>query len=470
MTFTSVTFLIFFPIIVIAYFLVPKRVRMIWLLFCSYFFYLCQSNSMVLYLLAATAITYGAGLLIGVSDGKIRSRKICLYVAIVLLIGALCVFKYADLSAVGLFMPIGISFFTFQSLSYIIDVYRGNLKAERNFVKVALFVSFFPAILAGPIQRGASFMPQLSEYHDFDAERVRNGLIYMLWGYFLKIVISGRLTILTTQVFGGYMNYSGSMLLVSALFYAFLIYCDFAGYSYIAIGAGKILGFDLGINFRQPYLSGSIAEFWRRWHISLSSWFRDYLYIPLGGSKKGTLRKYINVMIVFAVSGIWHGNTMNFLIWGLLNGFYQVAGQILKPVKASVAGLAHIDNKVRLKRILSIMGSFILLDIAWVFFAIPSFGDAITVLTKIFTQFNGADMLNGTLFTLGLGKMNLAFAVFALVILVAMDIICEVRKCDVPGMVSALSTWIRWAVYYALIIMILLSVNLSTTEFIYSKF
>lgn len=484
MTFTSVTFLIFFPIVVLAYFLMPKSVKMIWLLFCSYFFYCCQHQAMVVYLIIATIITYAAGKMVDIKPQKNCenerdeseqtnfgiARKMILAVSIILLIGALSVFKYVDISEMGLFMPIGISFFTFQSLSYIIDVYRGDVAAENNFLKVALYVSFFPAILAGPIQRGAKFMPQLSAEHVFDANGTRDGLFYMLWGYFLKIVISGRLSILTTQVFGGYMNYSGAMLLTAAFFYAFLIYCDFAGYSYIAIGAGKILGFDLGVNFKQPYLATSIADFWRRWHISLSSWFRDYLYIPLGGGRKGKIRKYINVFIVFAVSGIWHGNTINFLIWGLLNGAYQVMGQILNPLKTFLAKVTGLCNYGKILRMLSVFGSFILLTFAWIFFAIPKLSDAIIVIKKIFTQFVFADLLNGTVFTLGLGKMNLLFAIMAIMILIAMDIYCECKDCDVIGILANIKTIPRWIIYYALIIMILMSVNISTTEFIYSQF
>lgn len=478
MTFTQVTFLIFFPITILAYFLVPQRLKYVWLLLCSYVFYLGQNQAMVGYLILVTLIAYGSGVAFSRiprnAEGTYRTGntlpKTILWASIAILIAGLAFFKYAPLENIGVLMPIGISFFTFQALSYIIDCYRGDVEPEKNLLKVALFVSFFPTILAGPIQRGKSFMPQLSCDYTFDAQRVKDGMFTMLWGYFLKIVISGRLTILTTQVFGGYMNYSGSMLLVAALAYAFLIYCDFAGYSYIAIGAAKIMGFDLGINFRQPYLSGSIGEFWRRWHISLSGWFRDYLYIPLGGSRKGTLRKYINVMIVFAVSGIWHGNTMNFLIWGLLNGAYQVAGQIMTPVKRALSVITHVDNRPKVRRVLSIAGSFILLDIAWIFFAIPNFSDSIIVLGRIFTQFQLADLYNGTIFSLGLGVRNLVIAVGAVLLLIAADIMCEVYKCDITGLLPRIKTVFRWLIYYGLILMILMSLNLSTTEFIYSQF
>ena len=497
MTFTQVTFLIFFPITILCYFVIPRRLRAVWLLLCSYVFYFAQAKSSIPYLLLVTVVAYLAGYgfermpvagkseqteINTESENNFRPeiehvkrnsqslRRTILGLSILLLVGGLGIFKYAPLDKYSLFMPVGISFFTFQALSYIFDTYNGKCTAEKDFVKVALFVSFFPTILSGPIQRGASLMPQLECDYAFDTERVKRGLFTMLWGYFLKIVISGRLTILTTQVLGGYMNYSGSMLLVAIIAYAFLIYCDFAGYSYIAIGAGRIMGFDLGINFRQPYLCGSIGEFWRRWHISLSGWFRDYLYIPLGGSRKGTLRKYLNVMIVFAVSGIWHGNTVNFLIWGILNGAYQVAGQILTPFKTAFGKITHLSDHDRLRRILAVIGCFILLDIAWIFFAIPSFSDALNVIGRIFTGFDFADLVNGSVFSLGLGVRNLVIAAFAIILLIASDIACEVNDCDIAGLLPKIKTIWRWVIYYGLIIMILFSVNLSTTEFIYSRF
>lgn len=470
MTFTQVTFLIFFPITILAYFLIPQRLKAIWLLLSSVVFYVAQSSQMVGYLLFVIVITYLSGLILSqLSDRNDSLKRAVVFISISLLIICLGIFKYFPLDRFNLFMPIGISFFTFQAISYIVDCYRGDVRHD-SFLNVALFVSFFPCILSGPIQRGKNFIPQLYNEVVFDSTRVKNGLFLMLWGYFLKIVIAARLSILTTTVFGGYMNYSGSMLLIAALCYAFLIYCDFAGYSFIAIGAGLIMGFDLGVNFTQPYLCSSIADFWRRWHISLSSFFRDYVYIPLGGSRRGKLRKYINVMIVFALSGIWHGNTMNFLIWGLLNGFYQVMGDILKPFKDVVGNRVFGQGKAKLRRVLRILGCFLLLDFAWIFFAIPNFSDSLNVCTKIFTGFNGLDLVNGTVFTLGLGRLNLLFVIFAILILIIADIICENRRCSIASLLPMINTRLRWCIYYALTIMILFSLNLSTTEFIYSRF
>ena len=509
MTFTQITFFIFFPIAVLAYYLIPQRFRYVWLLFCSCFFYVLQDAAMPLYLLAAALITYigariidkysqnknadteavnaantanaadtvGAVNTVDTADavntlecGKSKKAIWPLAISILLLLCPLAFFKYFALDSFGLIMPIGISFFTFQALSYLIDVYRGDAACEKNFLKVALYVSFFPVILSGPIQRGKVFMPQLSKAVCFDTDRVKKGLFYMLWGYFLKIAIAGRLSILTSQVLNGYMNYTGLILIIAIVAYAFLIYCDFAGYSYIAIGAGLIMGFDLGINFRRPYLSGSIGEFWRRWHISLSGWFKDYVYIPLGGSRRGQCRKYINVMIVFALSGIWHGNTVNFLIWGLLNGAYQVMGQYLAPLKAFFVKITRLDNHLRLRRVLNVIGSFILLDIAWIFFAVDKTEDSINIISRIMSTTTFSVLTDGTLFTLGLGRLNLVIALLLVLLLIISDLICEHFDADIADLLPRIPALWRWIMYYALTTAVVLSVNLSRAEFIYSKF
>jgi D-alanyl-lipoteichoic acid acyltransferase DltB (MBOAT superfamily) len=213
-------------------------------------------------------------------------------------------------------LPVGISFYTFQALSYTMDVYRGDIYCERNFLKYALFVSFFPQLVAGPIERSRNLLKQISVKHEFRWDKVREGLTQMLFGYFQKVVISDNISVLVDQVYNNYPNYGAVELILATIFFAFQIYCDFGGYSNIAIGAAKVMGFDLMENFNTPYMSLSVAEFWRRWHISLSTWFRDYLYIPLGGNRKGRLRKYVNIMVVFLASGLWHGASWHYVAWG----------------------------------------------------------------------------------------------------------------------------------------------------------
>lgn len=342
MLFNSLEFLIFFPVVILIYFIIPKCVKQLWLLFSSYYFYMCWNAKYVLLILSLTCITYIGGLLIETFKHNIKceeEKKICLQKMIVALsfvfsMGILFYFKYIEFAfismkrlflliniqlsapAFDIILPVGISFYTLQALSYIVDVYRAETHAEKNFCKYALFVSFFPQLVAGPIERSKNLLKQLSVPRSFCFENAWEGLLLMLWGYFLKIVLADRIALFVDTVYGDFTTYSGVYLIVATVLFAVQIYCDFSGYSVIAMGAAKILGISLMENFNAPYLSVSIHEFWRKWHISLSSWFRDYLYIPLGGNRKGKLRKYLNTMLVFLLSGLWHGAQLSFIAWG----------------------------------------------------------------------------------------------------------------------------------------------------------
>ena len=476
MLFNSLPFLIFFPVVVIIYFLIPHRYRYIWLLFCSYFFYACQDKSATVLLMISTVITWSAGRLVYKAETQ-GSRKLYCALGFILNLFILVWFKYAGFAMrlfgegeeFSLVLPAGISFYTFQSLTYIMDCYRKEAEPEDNILKYALFVSFFPCILSGPIERAKNLLPQIDREHVWDSIRVKEGLFLMLWGYFLKMVIVSRLDILTEFVYGD-RGYMGIPMLIALFAYGFKIYGDFAGYSFIAIGAARVMGFDIMRNFRQPYLAVSVADFWRRWHISLSTWFRDYLYIPLGGSRKGTLRRYLNIMIVFAVSGIWHGATANFLIWGLLFGVYQVMGYALKPLKEKGSRLFGLESHAKLKRVLCIAFTYSLVNITWVFFRTELFADAVDIILRTFTGIRLSQLFDGTIAGLGLGTLNLVFVVIALVILVAVDIMCETGNCEVYSLMDRTPALIRWGVYYLLFIMILLSCNLSTQEFLYQGF
>ena len=447
------------------YYLVPHKVRYICLLVISYVFYSTVSSSFVSLLMISTLITWVTGNLVH-KAGWEHKKKLFVALGFVLNLLILMVFKYADF-ALGLFapdkslnlmLPAGISFYTFQSLSYIMDCYRGEVEEERNIFKYALFVSFFPLILSGPIERSKNLLPQIDKRKTFDTDRVRDGLKLMLWGYFLKMVIVSRLAILTDLVFSDYGNMAGSQICIAVLAYTAQIYGDFAGYSSIAIGASRILGFDIMRNFRQPYFALSVADFWRRWHISLSSWFRDYLYIPLGGNRKGVIKKYINVMIVFVLSGLWHGANLTFVFWGLLNGLYQIIEAVLKNCLNGLHKTARI------------LMTFVLISFTWIFFRSPSIGDAFAMIKRIFTGFDMGCLLNGGLFTLGLGVKNLLFVLAALIVLFISDVLCEKKSCDITGLMLNTPPIVRWAVYYALIAMVIFSSNLSTQEFIYQQF
>lgn len=344
MLFNSINFIIFFPIVVSIYFAFPKKCSYIWLLVASYYFYMCWNVEYILLLFLSTLVTFLASLGIDYceksnklqEEKKSVCKKICVIGSLTCNLLILFFFKYANFTIDSLnvllqtlhitviersfdvLLPVGISFYIFQALGYTIDVYRGEIEVETNFLRYALFVSFFPQLVAGPIERSKNLMKQLKESHSFDFDRMRDGLLLMLWGYFMKIVLADRIAIFVDAIYGDLETYTGYYVLIASILFAFQIYCDFAGYSTIAMGAAKILGFTLMENFNAPYLSLSVAEFWRRWHISLSTWFRDYLYIPLGGNRKGIWRKYCNLFVVFGVSGLWHGANWTYVIWGAL--------------------------------------------------------------------------------------------------------------------------------------------------------
>lgn len=331
MLFNSGKFLIFFPIVTLIYFILPKKIRQYWLLIASWYFYMCWNAGYIVLILYSTVITFIGGLFIE----KNRSKKNFIVAgSFILNLAVLFYFKYfnfgigllakllayahisVNVPQFDIILPVGISFFTFQALSYTVDVYRGEIFAEKNFFKYALFVSFFPQLVAGPIERSKNLMKQICEPKSFDFDRARDGILLMLWGYFLKVVLADRIAIFVDTVYGDVNTYSGYYIVLATILFAFQIYCDFAGYSIIAMGTAKVLGIQLMDNFESPYLAASVAGFWRHWHISLTSWFRDYLYIPLGGNKKGKIRKYANEMIVFFASGLWHGASISFVIWG----------------------------------------------------------------------------------------------------------------------------------------------------------
>ena len=342
MLFNSYGFIVFFPIVVIVYFLLPKRISYLWLLAASYYFYMGWNAKYALLLLASTIITYVCGVLIQwLNDrhpDKISTKKWVVAGSFILNLAILFFFKYFNFTiesinavlshtslpavntSLDVLLPVGISFYTFQALGYTVDVYRGEIEAERNFFRYALFVSFFPQLVAGPIERSKNLLTQLRNPKPFSYERMCDGVMLMIWGYFLKLVIADRISIFVDNAYANVGVYDGKYLLIASMLFAIQIYCDFAGYSTIAIGAAEVMGFQLMDNFNCPYLSQSVAEFWRRWHISLSTWFKEYVYIPLGGNRKGAKRQILNLIIVWGLTGIWHGASWNFVLWGLYYG------------------------------------------------------------------------------------------------------------------------------------------------------
>ena len=335
MLFNSIAFLLFFPIVCVCYFALPSlKVRNLFLLAASYYFYMNWQPIYALLLLTSTVITYLAARGIGHFEDD-RKKRACLLTSLILNLGILFLFKYYDFAAenvtsllrvlgiavdfpsFSMLLPVGISFYTFQALGYSIDVYREKTPVEKDFFTYALFVSFFPQLVAGPIERSTNLLPQFKEKHSFCYEEVMAGFRLMLWGYFLKLALADRCAIYVDAIFNNVEQHNGGSFLLASLFFPFQIYGDFAGYSLVAIGVARVLGFRLMENFRRPYFAASVTEFWRRWHISLSTWFKDYVYIPLGGNRCGRYRQYFNVLTTFVVSGLWHGANWTFLVWNI---------------------------------------------------------------------------------------------------------------------------------------------------------
>lgn len=478
MLFNSIQFAVFFPIAVLVYFTIPYRFRNIWLLVLSYFYYMCWRPEYALLMLASTVITYISGMLIEKSSAA--AKKAVVAVSFILNIGLLAYFKYfsflaetvsaaakkfgADIAvpSIDVLLPVGVSFYIFQALSYTMDVYRNEIKPEKNFFKYALFVSFFPQLVAGPIERSKNLLEQFDEKHDFEYKRVRDGLSRMLWGFFMKLVIAQRLSVSVDLIYDHYTECNGFQLLVGTALFAFQIYCDFASYSEIAIGAAYVLGFSLMENFRQPFLSKSCKELWNRWHISLNTWFRDYLYFPLGGSRKGVLRKNLNLMIVFLVSGLWHGAAWTYVIWGGLSGLFQVIGDILKPIREKLGKILHIEKETTVHTILSTVCTFFFFCMSLVFFRAETLSSALEIMTKIFTEFTPS------IVPMGLGIYHLAILIAALFMLMAMDLYRESGK-KISNIFEN-NTILRWCFYYVQVILILLSASFGAQEFIYFQF
>lgn len=409
MLFNSLHFALFFPLVVTAYFLMPFKYRWAFLLGASYYFYMCWKPEYVLLLLFSTLIDYYAALQIGKSADAKR-RNFFLGLSLSLNLGTLFLFKYfnflnASARAVfdqfnlfynvpmfELLLPVGISFYTFQTMSYVIDVYRGEQKAETHLGMFALYVTFFPQLVAGPIERSTTLMPQFYERHSFEWARVLDGLKIMLWGFFKKIVIADRLAIYVNQVYNDPASADGINLLLATYFFAFQIYCDFSGYSDIAVGAAKVLGYRLMTNFERPYLAQSIAEFWKRWHISLSTWFKDYLYIPLGGNRVAKWRWCFNLFTVFLVSGFWHGANWTFVMWGALHGFYLVFAIFTSGARAKLVHVLALDRVPTLLRASRTVITFHLVLFAWIFFRANHMSDALLIIEKVFQVFSGATL------------------------------------------------------------------------------
>ncbi len=469
MLFNSLHFLLFFPIVVGIYFIVPKKVRWIWLLAASYYYYMSWNAKYAALLALSTVITWLSGLLIEKCDGRENGetlKKWLIALSFISNLAILFLFKYFHFglnalnkvlrllrvspvtSSFSVLLPVGISFYILQALSYTMDVYRGKVKVEKNLFKYALFVSFFPQLVAGPIERSQDLLPQILVPHEFDFDRVKRGLWLMLWGFFQKLVIADRLALLVNTVYGDPANYrnGGVVNLVTLICFAFQTYADFAGYSNIALGAAKVLGFELTTNFVRPFFSVNITEFWIRWHVSLSRWFVNYLYIPLGGNRVGKFRRYVNLMIVFLASGLWHGANWTFLVWGGLNGLISITERLLTPLWRKARQVLNFNDRSGLMKCVQSAYVIFMFGFVQVFFRSESLKQAAEFL-KGMCRFNPYDLFNGRIFEYGMDRAN--FVIAALSLLVLFIVAWIQREGSVCSRLEAQPLVLRWALIIA---------------------
>lgn len=502
MLFNSFHFLIFFPTVTFIYFIVPRKIRYLWLLAASYYFYMSWNAAYALLIAFSTIVTWLSGYLLGkypqTREGSSRIRKWIVAVSFIVNLGILGFFKYFDfalsnvnhiLSRAGflaiekpfdVILPVGISFYTFQALGYTVDVYRHDIEPERNILKYALFVSFFPQLVAGPIERSKNLLQQIGQIDIiksrelFQYERIAGGLQIMLWGFFQKLVIADRIAILVNTVFDSWYFYGTVELAAAAAAFSIQIYCDFASYSTIAIGAARVMGFTLMENFNTPYFACSIRDFWRRWHISLSTWFKDYLYIPLGGSRCGRLRQHFNMMVTFLVSGLWHGASWHFVVWGGIHGFFQVVGAETREFRNHLYVRTHTKTDSFSFRFGQAALTFLLASFAWIFFRAKSMSQACGYVKRLFTKPNLWALSDGSIYELGLERTEMNILMLSLLILLLISIVKYKNNESLDSFLTKQCAWFRWltvAVLFAFIFLFgIYGPGYDAGQFIYFQF
>lgn len=473
MAFNSFNFWLVFPFIFGFYWLIPSKFnqwRKVFLVVASYLLYMNWKPAFALVLLAVTLVTYGGGYLLGDQQVTKKRRRIVWLFALLGLL-PLLVFKYYNfinnsltdgLAAIGLkfampglnwAVPVGISFFTFQAVGYMLDVYHGRVRTEKNLLDYVLFVSFFPQVMSGPISKADELLPQIKNPHKFDYDQGRKGLKQLLWGMFIKLAIADRLGLIVDTVYTNYIHYNGATCFMASVFYTLQIYCDFAGYSLMAVGIARTLGFNLVDNFRRPYFALSVTDFWKRWHISLTRWLTQQVYIPLGGSRCSKLRTFWNIFVTFLVSGIWHGANWTFIVWGCMHGVFQIVEKAL--------GWQKSEGKNWLVKVVRIGVTFLLVNFAWVFFRMPSIGEAWGVLVQMFT-------VPGHLSVSKLGGVNnLLLAAIGIAIVAFKDLKDEFLPTRMRWVQKPV---VRWGVYVFLFAFMLAFGVLDGGQFIYVNF
>ena len=482
MLFNTLSFLFFLVLVFSLYWFVTGKnlkIQNILLLVTSYIFYSCWDWRFLFLLVFSTVLDYYTGLKMCESDTA-ANRKKWFWLSITVNLGFLGIFKYYNFFAESLaslfsnfgiyfspftlsvILPVGISFYTFHGLSYVIDIYNQRIKAEKNFIDYSLFVSFFPLLVAGPIERATHLLPQIKKERFFNYDNAVKGLKQILWGLFKKVVIADNCAHFANIIFEGSDTYPGSTIFLGALFFTFQIYGDFSGYSDIALGVAKLFGIDLLRNFAFPYFSRDIAEFWRRWHISLSSWFKDYLYIPLGGSKGSVWKKVRNTFIIFLVSGFWHGANWTFIIWGFLNALYIMPSIVFNTNRNNIEIVAAGKLLPTLKELISILITFLLTVIAWIFFRAENVNQALLCISKIFSQsvFSKIDIPQ-----IEVALITILLTSFFMII----EWIGRTNQFAIETLFAKKPQFIRWSFYYILIVIIFVFAG-SNQQFIYFQF
>jgi D-alanyl-lipoteichoic acid acyltransferase DltB (MBOAT superfamily) len=483
MLFNSSTFLIFLPIAVGVYFSIPARWRWLWLLLASYVFYAAWKPGYLVLIFISTVVDYCAGLGFEKTDDS-RRRRLLLGASLFANLSLLFLFKYynffaesvsevtgdlfgteAILPQLDVLLPIGISFYTFQTLSYTIDLYRGKRRAERHFGIFALYVSFFPQLVAGPIERSTRLLPQFYQVFDFRYSRVVSGLRLMLWGFFKKLVVADRLALLVDGVYAAPEDQAGLFLVLGTLFFSFQVYCDFSGYSDIAIGSARLMGFDLMQNFRSPYFSRSLTEFWRRWHISLSTWFRDYLYIPLGGNRRSSGRTNVNLLAVFVVAGFWHGADWHFILWGAIHGVILVCERTFRAVNPWKR-----IRPTRFSMALQTVLCFTVLTASFVVFRANSVGEAFVIFERLPSGWELLGDAKGFFASLPMGVTPAHFLLSLVALALFTVVEFRIRETNFDAWLERMPKAERWFVYYLLVLSIMFLGQFGEQPFIYFQF
>lgn len=490
MSFISLKFLVFLLIVFVVNWIIAKEHRYIWLLASSYYFYATWNLKYTGLLMLVTICSFFVSRYMGAQQNNTKLKRIVLLISIAALISLIMLFKFWNFWINGLYelfgisdpatggvisvvAPIGLSFYVLVAIGYMIDVFRLKCTPEKNIGKYALFLAFFPSILSGPIERSGNLLYQINNPNDFDYDRTKKGLLFVLYGFFMKLLVANRLSFIVDAAFENYHEQTGATMAFAILFYGIQLYVDFAGYSCIAIGVGNILGYELLENFKQPYFSLSIQQFWSRWHISLSSWLKDYIYYPLGGNRKGKVMQCINIMITFLVSGVWHGTGPQFMLWGGLHGVYQVLSRIIDPIRSFLRSKIMIKRDAFSFKMTQAILTFILVDYTWLFFRAPSIDIGIDITKNIVRNFHLGDTLIYKLYLMGFDSNRFNVLFVEMVVILVVDLLHE-KNISIVSLLNRQNKAFRWGIYLFAVLAIIIGVihdyGLDASSFIYTRF